>query len=75
MSLAGIGAGQTEVKILADPTSDKNVHEIEAEGDFGKLFVRMENVPSSTNPKTSYMAAHSAIALLQRISSPLVVGT
>lgn len=75
LSLAGIGADKTQVRIVADPTSDKNVHEIEAEGDFGKLFVRMENVASPTNPKTSYMAALSAIALLQRITSHLVVGT
>ena len=29
MSLAGIGPDKTKVKILADPTSDKNVHETE----------------------------------------------
>lgn len=75
LSLAGIGADKTEVRVLADPTSGKNVHEIEAEGDFGKLFVRMENVPSPANPKTSYMAALSAIALLRRITASLVVGT
>lgn len=55
--------------------SDKNIHEIEAEGDFGKLFVRMENVPSPTNPNTSHMAALSAIALLRRVTTSLVVGT
>lgn len=75
LSLAGIGADKTEVRIVADPTSDKNVHEIEAKGEFGRLFVRMENVPSPTNPKTSYMAALSAIALLRRITASLVVGT
>ena len=75
LSLAGIGPDKTEVRIIADPTSDKNIHEIEAEGDFGKLFARMENVPSPTNPKTSYMAALSAIGLLRRITSSLIVGT
>jgi aspartate dehydrogenase len=75
LSLAGIGADKTQVRIVADPTSDKNIHEIEAEGEFGKLFVRMENVPSPTNPKTSHMAALSAIALLRRITASLVVGT
>jgi len=75
LSLAGIGADETVVRILADPTCDKNIHEIEAEGEFGRLFVRMENVPSPHNPKTSYMAALSAIALLRRITASLVVGT
>ena len=75
LSLAGIGADETAVRILADPTCDKNIHEIEAEGEFGRLSVRMENVPSPHNPKTSYMAALSAIALLRRITASLVVGT
>jgi aspartate dehydrogenase len=75
LSLAGIGADRTLVRVVADPTGTRNVHEIEAEGDFGRLSVRMENVPSPHNPKTSYMAALSAIALLRRITAPLVVGT
>ena len=75
LSLAGIGADKTEVRIIADPGCDKNIHEIEAEGDFGRLVARMENVPSPHNPKTSYMAALSAIALLRRITASLVVGT
>jgi aspartate dehydrogenase len=75
LSLAGIGADRTQVRIVADPTGDRNVHEIEAEGEFGRLVARMENVPSPHNPKTSYMAALSAIALLRRLTAPLVVGT
>ncbi|MQY54522.1 MAG: DUF108 domain-containing protein, partial [Methanosarcinales archaeon] len=51
------------------------VHEIEAKGKFGKLFVRVENVPSTANPKTSYLAALSAIATLKSISHPIRVGT
>jgi aspartate dehydrogenase len=75
LSLAGIGADKTLVRIIADPACDKNIHEIEVEGDFGRLVTRMENVPSPHNPKTSYMAALSAIGLLQRITASLVVGT
>jgi aspartate dehydrogenase len=75
LSLAGIGSKATRVKIVADPTARKNVHEVKVRGDFGKLFVRVENVPSATNPKTSYLAALSAIATLKRISYPIRVGT
>jgi aspartate dehydrogenase len=75
LSLAGIGADATRVQVVADPTSDKNVHEIEVEGEFGRLSIRIENVPSPSNPKTSYMAALSAIALLRRLTATLVVGT
>jgi aspartate dehydrogenase len=75
LSLAGIGPQRTEVRVIADPTCDKNIHEIEMEGSFGRMVARMENVPSPSNPKTSYMASLSAIALLRRLSAPLVVGT
>ena len=75
LSLAGIGADATRVQVVADPTSDKNVHEIEVDGEFGRLTIRIENVPSPANPKTSYMAALSAIALLRRLTATLVVGT
>lgn len=75
LSLAGIGADATCVQVVADPTSDKNVHEIEVEGEFGRLAIRIENLPSPANPKTSYMAALSAIALLRRLTATLVVGT
>lgn len=75
LSLAGIGPDRTEVRIVADPTCPRNVHEIEAEGDFGSLRVRLENLPSPDNPKTSRMAALSAIGLLRRLASPLQVGS
>ncbi|MGB2726847.1 MAG: aspartate dehydrogenase [Halobacteriota archaeon] len=75
LSIAGIGSEATKVKIVADPSAAENVHEIEAKGKFGKLFVRVENVPSTANPKTSYLAALSAIATLKSISHPVRVGT
>ncbi|MHC1610366.1 MAG: aspartate dehydrogenase [Candidatus Methanospirareceae archaeon] len=75
LSIAGIGSEATRVKIIADPGTKENVHEIEARGEFGALSVRVENVPSVENPKTSYLAALSAIATLKRISHPILVGT
>jgi len=75
LSLAGIGPEATRVKIVADPSAKENVHEIKARGEFGNLFVRVENVPSAANPKTSYLAALSAIATLKGISHPIRVGT
>ncbi len=75
LSLAGIGSEATRVTIVADPSTMENVHEIKVRGEFGKLFVRVENVPSRANPKTSYLAALSAIATLKSISYPIRVGT
>jgi aspartate dehydrogenase len=75
LSLAGIGPEKTIVHIIADPGCDRNTHEIEVEGEFGRLLARTENIPAPFNPKTSQLAALSAIGLLQRITSSLVVGT
>jgi aspartate dehydrogenase len=53
----------------------RNVHEIDVRGEFGLLKVYVENVPSAENPKTSYLAALSAIATLKKLTEPIVVGT
>jgi aspartate dehydrogenase len=75
LSLAGIGPERTMVRIIADPACERNTHEIEVEGDFGRLLLRAENVPSPSNPKTSRLAALSAVALLRRLTATVVVGS
>lgn len=55
------------VRIIADTSVKSNIHEIEAHGKFGKLLARVENVPDPANPKTSRLAALSAIDLLKRL--------
>ncbi len=75
LSLAGVGFEKTKVKIVANPALSTNVHEISVEGEFGKFTTRVENAPSPTNPKTSYLAALSAISTLKKIASPVQVGT
>lgn len=67
--------GEVRVKIIADPGIKVNRHEIVAEGDFGKITTKVENVPSPKNPKTSYLAALSAIATLRSIVEPIKIGT
>ncbi len=75
LSLAGIGAQETTVEIIADPVSEVNIHEVFIEGDFGRISIRCENLPSPFNPKTSYLAALSAIATLKGIAKPVKIGT
>jgi aspartate dehydrogenase len=74
LSLAGIGADRTRVRIVVDPDLERNVHEIEVRGDFGRIHAVTENTPSE-NPKTSLLAALSAVALLKSITGSLRVGT
>lgn len=75
LSLCGIGPKKTKVKIIASPKANKNIHEVEVEGKFGKLVARTENVPSPDNPKTSYLAVLSAIAMLNGILERVKIGT
>ncbi|MEM3673004.1 MAG: aspartate dehydrogenase [Candidatus Bathyarchaeia archaeon] len=75
LGLAGIGVEKTKVQIIADPSIKRNIHEVKVKGEFGELEVHAENVPLVDNPKTSRLAALSAIAVLKKISEPLTIGT
>ncbi len=75
LSLAGIGANKTHVRVFVDPEASRNIHEITVEGAFGKFTCRVENIPSPDNPRTSFLAALSAIATLKKITEPFQVGT
>jgi len=76
LSIAGIGAERTIVKIITSSKYTVNSHEVEAEGDFGRLITRTENVPSPQNPKTSFLAPLSAVATLkQHLDDCVKIGT
>ena len=74
LSLAGLGAERTGMQVVADPTLDRNVHEVVARGSFGELRLRVANVPSPANPKTSFLACLSALATLRRLAASVQVG-
>ncbi|ABM80534.1 Archaeal DUF108 domain protein [Hyperthermus butylicus DSM 5456] len=59
---------EATVEIVADPTVERNIHEIHVDSEASKLTIRVENTPSPMNPRTSYLAALSAIALLKRLA-------
>lgn len=76
LSLAGLGGKKTTVKIVADPNTDKNTHQIEASGTFGKISIEVQNVPDPQNQKTSRLAILSAIELLKSIcTEDIHIGT
>lgn len=75
LSLAGIGAKNTRVKIVTSSSYTKNIHEVEIEGESGRITTKTENVPSNTNPKTSQLAIFSAIATLEGIAKSVRIGT
>ncbi len=69
LALAGLGPDRTEVVIHSDPTTTYNQQRIEAEGDEAILDLRIQTKPSPTNPRTSYLAAASAVASLREASA------
>jgi len=74
LSLAGLGADRTEMKLYAVPGQTRNIHKVTIEGDFGRVALEIENVPSE-NPKTGRLSFLSVIALLREWFAPLRVGT
>jgi aspartate dehydrogenase len=73
VSLAGIGLDRTHARVIADPRVVRNTHEVELEGDFGRLSVKIENTPSE-NPKTGRIVAMSIVRALRAYGEPVVVG-
>lgn len=74
LSLAGIGFERTQVRVVVDPTVERNVHEVYARGAFGEMRLEVRNVPSPDNPKTGYIVAMSVARALKALSGPLLVG-
>lgn len=75
LSLAGIGLDKTKVRIIADPKLNRNVHEIRVLGKAGELVTEAQNVSFPDSPRTSYLAALSAIQTLRNLSESIRVGT
>lgn len=73
LSLAGIGAQDTQVQIWADPDIKGNKHHIEVEGEFSKIQSIIENTPDPQNPKSSMLAAQSIIATLHNMTGQLII--
>ena len=74
LSLAGLGIRETDVRLIADPGADKNIHEIRIAGDFGEAALTIKNNPLPENPKTSTLAALSIVGTLERIRGNIKYG-
>jgi len=75
VALAGCGAGQTQVEIWADPEVTRNIQTVIVTSACADFTMTIENVPSDENPRTGKITAHSVIAALSRLTSPLVAGS
>ena len=73
VSLASVGPEKTRIKIFAVPGQLRNQHRVTVEGEFGRLVVEVENVPSE-NPRTGKLSYLSAIAMLRELGSSVQIG-
>jgi aspartate dehydrogenase len=74
VSLAGLGPDRTQIRILAVPGLTRNCHDIDVEGEFGRLSVYVENAPSE-NPRTGRLTALSIIRTIQDMVDTVRIGT
>ena len=72
LSLAGLGADKTKVRVIVDPHATTNQHEIVATGRFGDMKMTVNNVTTPGNPKTSFLAVLSAIECLRSVCDDVI---
>lgn len=73
VALAGAGLDETTVELVADPAATGNIHEIVAEGDFGRFEFRIEAQPLADNPRSAAIAAMSVVREIIRTTTPIVI--
>jgi aspartate dehydrogenase len=60
------GEKDAMVRIIADPEIEYNQHKIKVQSAHSKVTIEVDNIPSKYNPKTSYLAALSAVSSLKK---------
>lgn len=75
LALAGAGPDATQVEIWADPQATRNSQSVTVTSKGADFTMTIENIPNDGNPRTGKITAHSVIAALKRLTSPLVVGS
>jgi len=75
LSLAAGDDSKVEIVIQADPNIKRNQHVVKADGDFGTIICTTQNVPSPTNPKTSFLTILTAFELVRKQFSSIQIGT
>ncbi|MBT8101934.1 MAG: aspartate dehydrogenase [Gammaproteobacteria bacterium] len=73
VALAGMGFDDTEVELIADPGVSENIHEISAEGAFGRFDFQIRGRALPDNPRSSALAAMSVVRYALSQDAAIVV--
>ena len=75
LALASQCRNTLTVRIITSPKFKTTVHEIDAQGTFGRIRTQTDNVVCPDNPKTSYLAVLSGLQTLKQYCSGVFIGT
>ncbi len=75
IALASHAKDKLRIRIATSSEYKVNSHEIEVNGEFGRLVTRTENVVCPDNPKTSFLAVLSAVRTLKEYFQGVTIGT
>lgn len=75
LALAGLGPARTDVRVIADPAVDRNIHTITVEADSARFTATIEIVPNVENPRSGQLTPRSIVACLRDLVSPIRIGS
>ena len=67
IAISGIGFDKTSVKLIADNSINKNIHELEIEGEFGISKSILEGLPLPDNQRSSLLAAMTMVSEVKKV--------
>lgn len=73
LALAGAGFEATTVELIADPAAPGNVHEYSVVSPLAKYTMRIENLPSAGNAKTSVSTVYSVLREIRNRIGPVAI--
>lgn len=73
LALAGAGFEATRVELIADPAAGGNIHDYSVACDLARYSIRIENLPSSGNVKTSVATVYSVLREIRNRVCPVVI--
>lgn len=73
LALAGGGFEATRVELLADPQAPGNIHEYTVSSKVANYSIRIENLPSANNAKTSIATVYSVLREISNRMGPVAI--